>query len=318
MKHARSYLANVDLNLLVFLRELLRTRNVTRAAERIGVAQPTASAALARLRRHFDDELLIRRQGGYVLSPLGVALAVEVEPLCDATERLFATNAGFDPARSEREFSLLAPDYVLAAVGEEVSRALYDEGPGVKLHVKVVTETLPTDLVETLRQMDALVSVPTVRLRVAGLRSAELFCDRWVCVVAAESAPADSVRLELAELERRPWVVPHFPDGAYPPSAPLAPLMNRLRVPLRAAVRVDSYAATPYFVVGTDRVAIVQERLVRQFADRPDLRVLECPLGREPIVEYLWWHERNDADPAHRWMRETIQRGAKRAESPKP
>ena len=54
-----AHLANLDLNLLVALRELLRERSVTRAAERLGVTQPAASAALSRLRRHFADELLV-------------------------------------------------------------------------------------------------------------------------------------------------------------------------------------------------------------------------------------------------------------------
>src|SRR5579864_4085119 len=47
-----AHLANLDLNLLVALRELVRERSVTRAAERLGVTQPAASAALSRLRRH--------------------------------------------------------------------------------------------------------------------------------------------------------------------------------------------------------------------------------------------------------------------------
>src|SRR5271157_6385058 len=37
-----AHLANLDLNLLVALRELLRERSVTRAAERLGVTQPAA------------------------------------------------------------------------------------------------------------------------------------------------------------------------------------------------------------------------------------------------------------------------------------
>jgi DNA-binding transcriptional LysR family regulator len=306
VKESGSYLANLDLNLLVFLRELLRTRNVTRAAERIGVTQPTTSAALARLRRHFDDELLIRRRGGYVLSPLGVELAAQIDPLCESVERLFST-APFDPATTRREYTLLVPDYVLDAVGEPVSRALHAQAPGAKLHVMLVTGTLPDDLVDTLRLIDGLASVPAARLRVSGLRSAELFRDRWVCVVDANTVPPGQTRLETAELERRPWVVPHHPDGHYPPTAPLAPLMNALAVSPEVAVRVDSYRATPYFVAGTERVAVVQERLARSFADRPDLRILECPGRPEPIVECLWWHEKYEADPAHRWMRETIR-----------
>jgi DNA-binding MarR family transcriptional regulator len=46
-----AHLANLDLNLLVALRELLRARGMSRAAERLGVTQPAASAALSRLRR---------------------------------------------------------------------------------------------------------------------------------------------------------------------------------------------------------------------------------------------------------------------------
>jgi len=43
-RQSAAHLANLDLNLLVALRELLRERNVTRAAARIGVSQPAASA----------------------------------------------------------------------------------------------------------------------------------------------------------------------------------------------------------------------------------------------------------------------------------
>lgn len=57
-------LASLDLNLVVALRALLQERNVTRAYQRIGLSQPAMSAALARLRRHFDDDLLARVGGG--------------------------------------------------------------------------------------------------------------------------------------------------------------------------------------------------------------------------------------------------------------
>ena len=74
-----AHLANLDLNLLVALRELLRERSVTRAAERLGVTQPAASAALSRLRRHFGDELLVRDRGEYTLTPLGAQLAEQAD-----------------------------------------------------------------------------------------------------------------------------------------------------------------------------------------------------------------------------------------------
>lgn len=309
VRRSERSLANLDLNLLAILRELLRERNVTRAAERVGITQPAASAALARLRRQFGDELLVRTRGGFVLSPLAEELARQIEPVYAGLERLFATDPGFRPADSEREFTVLMPDYVLATIGEQLSRRMHAAAPGIRMHVKVVKERLPTDLVETLRTLDGIVSVPAAQLRSAGIHGVELFRDRWVCVVAADNPVGD--RLELADLEDLPWVVPHHPDGDYPPGSPLAPLLARLsRRPL-VAVRVESYQATPYFVAGTDRVAVMQRRLARRFADRPDLRVLECPGDPPPIVETFWWHERNDHDDGHRWFRTVVAEAAR-------
>ncbi|GAA1319018.1 LysR family transcriptional regulator [Pseudonocardia xinjiangensis] len=313
MKRGPVSLANLDLNLLVFLRELLRERNVTRAAQRVGVTQSAASAALSRLRRHFGDELLVRSRGGYLLSPLAVQLADQVEPVCASVERLFATSPDFCPEESDREFTLLVPDYVLAAFGERFSRELHAAAPRARLHVQVVKQALPGDVLDALRVLDGIVSAPSAALRGAGIRSLELFRDRWVCVVDADNPVLDGAgsHLALADLQRLPWVVPHHPDGGYPATFPLAPLIARLDERPRVAVRVDSYQATPYFVAGTDRVAVMQRRLAALFADRPDLRVLECPGDPPLIVESLWWHERHDEDDAHRWFRGIAARAAR-------
>jgi Bacterial regulatory helix-turn-helix protein, lysR family len=48
-----------DLNLLVALDALLQERNVTKASKRIHIGQSATSAALARLREYFQDELLV-------------------------------------------------------------------------------------------------------------------------------------------------------------------------------------------------------------------------------------------------------------------
>lgn len=297
-------LANIDLNLLVILRELLREQNVTRAAQRVGITQPAASAALARLRRHFDDDLLERTRSGFVLSALGVQLAAQIEPVCIGLERIFCAEPPFRPEDTDREFTLLTTDYVLAAFGERLSRALHAAAPGARLHVKVVKGALPTDLPETLHMTDAIISAPKSAFKVADIQGKELFRDHWVCVVDAANRIGE--RITMADLERLPWVIPNHPDGEYPASSPLAPLLAQLTNRPAVAVRVDSYQATPYFVAGTDRVAVMQHRLAEHFADRPDLRVLPYPGEAPPIVEILWWHRKNSAEVAHAWFRTLV------------
>ena len=77
------------------------------------------------------------------------------------------------------------------------------------------------------------------------------------------------------------------------------------------AVRVESYLAVPHFVAGTDRIALMQERLAARLADRMDLRVMECPGHTEPIVESLWWHRQYEEDIAHAWLRRLIVEAAR-------
>ncbi|ERI13640.1 LysR family transcriptional regulator [Brucella intermedia] len=56
-------LRSIDLNLLVVLDALLDEAHVGRAANRVGLSQPAASAALQRCRELFGDELLERGRG---------------------------------------------------------------------------------------------------------------------------------------------------------------------------------------------------------------------------------------------------------------
>jgi DNA-binding transcriptional LysR family regulator len=299
-------LASLDLNLLVALRELIRERNVTRAAARIGVSQPAASAALARLRRHFDDELLVRAKTGYVLSPLAMQLADQVESVCAAAERLFAVGHHFEPGTSRREFTLVMADYTVAVLGNRLSRVLADRAPGVDLHIRLVREAFTADIAETIQVVDGMVAPPVSRFELPGVRSVELFTDQWVCIVDGHNPVADGGPLTLEQLAGMCWVAPFQPSRGYPAAAPLSRQLVLFGIQPAIRVRVESYQAVPYFVAGTDRVALLQERLATEVAGRLGLRVLPCPGDPEPIVEKLWWHADHDGDPAHRWFRDTL------------
>jgi DNA-binding transcriptional LysR family regulator len=303
-------LASLDLNLLVALRELLSERNVTRAAERLGVTQPAASASLARLRRHFGDELLVRDKGCYALTPLAAQLAEQVEIVCAAADRLFAASTHFDPATSGREFTLVMADYTIGVMGEVLSQLVHEAAPRIRLHIRLVRESLATEYAGAIRFIDGMVAPPTHGFRLPNTRSAELFRDRWVCLVAACNPVLDAGQLRLADLAGLPWVAPYYRDQGTP-SAPIMRQLMLLDIQPHVAVRVESYLAVPHFVAGTDRIALMQERLAARLADRMDLRVMECPGPTEPIVESLWWHRQYEEDIAHAWLRRLIVEAAR-------
>jgi DNA-binding transcriptional LysR family regulator len=101
-------------------------------------------------------------------------------------------------------------------------------------------------------------------------------------------------------------VAPYLPDLGRPWNAPVSRQFAVLGIQPHAAVRVESYQAVPYFITGTDRVALMQERLADTLAERLELKVIACPGPAEAIVEALWWREELDDDPAHIWLRRIL------------
>jgi DNA-binding transcriptional LysR family regulator len=310
VKSATTRLTQLDLNLLVVLRELLRERNVTRAAKRVGVSQPAASAALARLRRYFDDDLLVRRGGRYELSPLALALVDQVETVCEGVERLVATGSGFDPATTRREFEIVMSDYVIAVLGERLSALVNANAASARLNVVLVREALSANIGHTIQVVDCVVSQPTSRFRIPEMRSTALFRDRWVCVVAAGNERFGEDVADLDELTEATWVVPYHDDATFPSVVPVSRQFTRLGVRPRVAVRVDSFQAVSHLVASTDHVALMQGRLAVACSRYLPLRILESPRPLEPLEIRLWWHVRHHDDPGHRWFRELVVRAA--------
>ena len=118
---AHGDLRGFDLNLLVTLDALLQERSVTSAARRLGISQPAASQALARLRRHFDDELLARQGGSYALTPKASGLLDELAELLDRAKLVVEGESDFNPLSSDREFRLMCSDYAAVVIGSELS-----------------------------------------------------------------------------------------------------------------------------------------------------------------------------------------------------
>jgi DNA-binding transcriptional LysR family regulator len=296
-------LVNLDLNLLVSLDVLLRERSVTRAAGRLGLSQPALSASLARLRRHFGDELLVRVGNSYELTPLAAQLAERTAAALAVVERVFASAPVFDPSASDRSFRVLVSDYSLAVLGEPLTRLLVERAPSVRLELEHHTPALVDSAADALRDADGII-LP--RGFLSDLPKVDLFTDTWSCLVWTGN-PAVGETLTMADLAEMPWVVNYHSRSAFTPSVRQ---LENLGVEPRVQVVVESFLAVPYFVTGTDRVALVQSRLARQLQRGHDVRVLPCPFDVVPLVEALWWHPVHRRDPAHAWLRQLFAEAA--------
>ncbi|MFJ8816280.1 LysR family transcriptional regulator [Amycolatopsis thermoflava] len=292
-------LRRLDLNLLVALDALLAERSVTQAANRLGISQPSMSASLRRLRRHFDDELLRREGNRYQLTPLGVRLSSLVGDVLSGAERVFGSRATFDPLTSQREFTLNITDYGLAVAVRVLCARLAERAPSMRVRLHHITPEFAAAGVEGIRGVDGVL-MPHGFL--PGLPHLDLYSDRWVCVVSADN-PRVGEELTMADLTTLPWVDSF---GGPRGSTPVARQLQLLGVEPRVQVHTESFLGVPLLIAGTERIALLQERIARRIATGPGLRILDCPFDAVPLVEALWWHPVFDDDIEHVWMRELL------------
>jgi len=300
-RRAAVNLERLDLNLLVALRALLEERHVTRAGARIGLSQPAMSAALARLRRHFADELLVRKGNRYELTPLGAALRDPAANAYAMLERLFAARTGFDPATERHEFTLLSSDYGVAVFGTALARAVQRVAPRVTLHFRQVTPEAVDKPESGLGGVDGMLMPHGV---LSDVPAVELYRDEWVCLVAADN-PEVGDRITIDDLARLPWAVYQRTFDT-----PVNRQLSMLGLQPRADVSVQSFQLLPALVAGTRRVALIQRRLAAQMHRLAPVRVLPCPFPAITLHEALWWHPVHTYDAAHSWLRETAARVA--------
>jgi DNA-binding transcriptional LysR family regulator len=304
------HLNRFDLNLLVALDALLTERNVTRAAERVFIAQPAMSRALARLRRHFDDPLLVRVGRELRLTPVAEALVEPVRAALLQVQTALGTRPAFDPASSKRVFSLMVPDFVAPLLMPRVLQNLMSESDTVHVRLENWSSNGPERLVNG--ELDLFVSLDTPR--VLGLREfpdslgrARLAPIRWVCAGASDH-PAMRRPLTRAEFVKLPQVYVWPPGDTLPV---VEVIRRQLGVELDLRVVTDNVLGVAFLLPGTRLVAILPEPLAKLLASFLAIRYVALPSGllQERHIE-LFWHRRNEPDPGHAWFRELVRRSA--------
>lgn len=286
---------NLDLNLIVALEALIDEKNVTRAARRLHVSQPTLSVALSKLRRHFDDPILVRVGSGYELSALGERLAVQVTDTVESARRLLDRNVGWSPAESSQEFQVMGSDYAFAVIGPTLVELAKEAAPRVRTRFLSRTNFDSEDPATSLRSVDILLRPHGSLL---DLPFENVWRDRWVVLASAENHDLGAI-VSDDDVSRHPWALTHHARFAF--TAADLRLRERGRS-LSVEVMVSSFYALPSFVRDTDRLTLVPQRLLATIP-MGGLRALELENPPGPMEFAAWWHPSRADDPEHAWFR---------------
>lgn len=290
-------LDNLTLHQLRALDLLLDQGSVTRAAERLSVSQSALSHTLRGLRDALEDPLFVRGGGGMQPTPRAESLRVPLRRALHDLEVALAPHR-FDPATATRRFTLGMPDAFAMLVLPPLLRRLRASAPGIDLDVRPV----PVGRLDEGLQTGALDLALDVRPPdVPGLLARGLFSDDFVCLVCATHPNRHDLDLDTY------CALPHAlvsPTGVG--QGVVGDALAALGRSRRVVARVRYFLVAPALLSGTDLVLTLPRRVGRLLASHGDVALVEPPLVLAGFRVDQVWHQRVDADPAHRWLRSLL------------
>lgn len=289
-------LGGTDLNLLLPLKVLLEEGNVTRAGQRLNLSQPAMSAILARLRRRFDDELLVRAGREYELTPFARDLLPAAQHAVRLATVALELEDEFDPSTADRSFRLVMSDYAIAVIHEPLVRMVEAEAPGVRLAIGNLSAGAH-ESERLLVDYDAVIAPMGFGFRG---ESRPLWTDRMVVLVDRRNSRLAAGALTLDDLRALPYASGSFGAGVL---TPVDRVFGELHIDRRPVLQVFGFLPLPFVIEGTDMFAVVPEKLARLHArQNGPLVMVEPPFGEVLVAEGYWYAEHRLADPAYRWI----------------
>lgn len=289
----------LDLNLLVALDALFEEQNVSRAADRLHLSQPAVSAALGRLRTYFGDPLMVQHGKRMLPTPHALRLKPMLKTLLTDIDQMVMASARFDPATSSRIFRIGMSDFLTTIIGTRLTKQLSSIAPNIGVEL-----IPPYDaIVEALDQGDIdILITPTEHISPDHPAEA-LFEERFVVVgwkenpvlarriTREEFCSVGHIAVEIGRLRRASFAESH---------------LRRLGIERRIEVLVAGFSVVPELLVGTNRLAIMHERLAASAATHLPVAYCDLPFAFPVMNEMMQYHRTRASDPGLLWLRGEI------------
>lgn len=296
-------LRNIDLNILHIFEAIYTTGNITRAAQRLNMNQPTVSNALGRLRQQFNDPLFLRSERGVTPTRFAENLIHPVRQALAILRDGISLPRDFDAASATRTFHLALNDFTAVSLLPGLLNEVAQRAPGIRVNVLGHTVASPLD---ALLGGEADIAVDSFVREVPGVDLTPIHVPSAV-VIARIGHPeirdnitkqqyCDAGHIVLSQDARM---------RAYAEAVLLSHGVTR-----RIVCEISNCVHIPPLVAATDLVAVLPAPYARQVARHYGLQVLALPFPSPNHRLQIATLKDKAKDPGLDWVRQHLYRAA--------
>ena len=294
------HINEIDLNLLRVFDAIYRARNVSRAAELLGMTQPATSKSLTRLRLLLKDQLFVRAAGGVAPTPRAHRLEHAVHSALATLEAALSEDEDFDATTARSTIRLHLSDIGEARFLPLLMSSLNECAPGVRVESTPFAHDQIALALDSGTLDFAIGFLPTVH----GTQRMDLLADRYI-VLLRDGHPFVSTKRRLAvtveELAELEYV-------AVRSHAETLRILRMLHLEDRVRLTAEHFLAMPAIVRTTDLGVVMPRAIAAGFVAAGGHTIIEPQLPLREFTVSLHWSRRYENDPMHRWTQQLILR----------
>ena len=285
---------SVDLNLLRVLDSLLKDANVSAAARRLGLSQPAVSGALARLRKIFDDPLLVRSGPTLVRTRLAEELRPNIAALIQEAARLLEFASAFEPSSSSRRFRILANDYASFVLLAPLAARIKSSAPAV------LVEVLPfrADFEDSLASRECDLVVGDLWSMRSSAHTEALYSETFL-TLARRDHPRIQKKLSLEQFVAEDHVL-ISEHGRVTGNVDAG--LQALGLARRVTFTLPYFLTAPAIVAQTDMLLTLPAQAARKIAKQFALASFAPPLKVDGFDLGFAWDPRSADDHSINWL----------------
>lgn len=299
----------IDLNLLVYLDTLLRERNVTRAAESLGISQPAMSNGLSRLRKLFNNDLLIRTSSGMVPTDRALAIQPVVRQVLAQVEGVIQPTQVFDALTSDRVFRISVSDYTESTLLPPLLEQLREMAPNIVLDVLT-----PSDVdFAMLEQGKVDLVINRFDKLPQSFRQRNVWRDSFSCLLSADNPIARDFTLDNYLKSSHVWVSKTGMGtgvGLNPVDSQhlgwVDEALRKLGHSRNIRVLTRHYQAAARLVINNDLIVTLPTRAAKLHVDKPGLVLMPPPFKIPSFDLTMAWSPLVHQNAGHKWFRDLV------------
>lgn len=291
------HITNLDLNLLVVFDTLYQEQNVTRAAERLALTQPTVSGMIKRLRYTFKDKLFVRTSHGMIPTSRADELAGPIKELLNGIEELISPQP-FIPNESTRTFHICCNDYMQTVIIRPLIRKLRVVAPSVKISIVPV---LSFDIKDRLGRGEIDLYLTTRTLAIKSFEIQPLYIDKYICVAGIDHPFNETFIPTETICSYEHIIVSPSGEGL---TGPIDLVLEGYGYTRNVSIGLPTFSALFEVLQSSNFLTFMPRRLLA--AAHPRIKFFNTELKMPKIEVVANWHQRFDGDLAHQWLRNVI------------